>query len=510
MSIIMRNHWIPTLFVFSALITPSQAFDTPPLKVCIVSGSFEYNSDESLKPFSEFLERECNTKVTFLSANGEWENLPGLEALETCDVALFYTRRLRITGEQLELVKRYCLSGKPIVALRTASHGFQNFLEFDKEVLGGNYANHFSGNVTQCVSVVPEAKDHPVLQGITDFQSFSSLYRTSPLAPDCTVLMMGSVPNEKPEPCVWARTYKGGKVVYIGVGKVEDFENDTFKRLLVNSLFWTANREVERQPLPPVSMKQFREERPPFSLLPFFLPLRGRIEKENGWEEIHQTIPLLPSGTALLICDLWDKHWCDGATERVKQIAEKLAPVVNLARKKGILIIHAPSDTLAFYADHPQLRRVALAPPVDPPAERVVEEPPLPIDGSDGGCDTDNPVQYPAWTRQIATIEIGSEDIISQDGRAIYNYLKALGITNILYTGVHTNMCVLGRSFGMRQMSKWGMNCFLIRDLTDAMYDPKDPPHVSHEEGTELVVQHIEKYWGWTTTTEELMKALEP
>ncbi len=500
----MKEYLILTTILLSILATTSHAFDKPPLKVCIVSGSFEYNSDESLRPFSEFLERECNAKVTFLSANGDWENFPGLEALETCDVALFYTRRLRITGEQLEQVKRYCLSGKPIVALRTASHGFQNFLEFDKEVLGGNYANHFSGNVTQRVSVVPEAKDHPVLQGIMEFQSLSSLYRTSPLAPDCTVLMTGSVPNEKPEPCVWARTYKGGRVVYIGVGKVEDFENDTFKRLLVNSLFWTANREVERQPLPPVSMERVKVDGT------FGLPLRRRIQQGEGWEETHRQVNLPFSGTALLICDLWDKHWCDGATERVKQIAQKLSPVVNLARKRGILIVHAPSETLAFYADHPQLRRVALAPPVDPPAERVVEEPPLPIDDSDGGCDTENPVQYRAWTRQIATIEIGPEDIISQDGRAIYNYLKALGITNILYTGVHTNMCVLGRSFGMRQMSRWGMNCLLIRDLTDAMYDPKDPPHVSHEEGTELVVQHIEKYWGWTTTFEELMKALEP
>ena len=42
---------------------------------------------------------------------------------------------------------------------------------------------------------------------------------------------------------------------------------------------------------------------------------------------------------------------------------------------------------------------------------------------------------------------------------------------------------------------KWGLNCALVRDLTDTMYDPKMPPKVAHDEGTELVVQHIEKYW---------------
>ncbi|GIS61547.1 MAG: hypothetical protein CM1200mP2_37720 [Planctomycetaceae bacterium] len=46
--------------------------------------------------------------------------------------------------------------------------------------------------------------------------------------------------------------------------------------------------------------------------------------------------------------------------------------------------------------------------------------------------------------------------------------------------GVHTNMCVLGRSFGIRQMVRLGFNVVLARDLTDAMYDPRDRPYVSH------------------------------
>ena len=52
--------------------------------------------------------------------------LQGLENLESCDVALLFTRRLTIKGEQLERVKKYCQSGKPIVAVRTASHGFHS------------------------------------------------------------------------------------------------------------------------------------------------------------------------------------------------------------------------------------------------------------------------------------------------------------------------------------------------------------------------------------------------
>ena len=61
--------------------------------------------------------------------------------------------------------------------------------------------------------------------------------------------------------------------------------------------------------------------------------------------------------------------------------------------------------------------------------------------------------------------------------------------------GVHTNYCVLARSFGIRQMVRLGRSVVLARDLTDALYDPRQPPYVSHARGTEMVVEHIERYW---------------
>jgi len=40
--------------------------------------------------------------------------------------------------------------------------------------------------------------------------------------------------------------------------------------------------------------------------------------------------------------------------------------------------------------------------------------------------------------------------------------------------GVHANMCGLGRPFGIRQLTRVGMNVSLARDLTGAMYDPRE------------------------------------
>src|SRR6185369_2590652 len=61
--------------------------------------------------------------------------------------------------------------------------------------------------------------------------------------------------------------------------------------------------------------------------------------------------------------------------------------------------------------------------------------------------------------------------------------------------GVHANMCVLGRPFSIRQMVAQGQNVVLMRDMTDAMYNHRSRPYVSHFRGTEMVVEHIEKYW---------------
>ena len=63
-------------------------------------------------------------------------------------------------------VKKYVKSGKPIVGIRTASHGFQNWLEMDKDVFGGDYKGHFGAGPKCEVKIAEKAKDHPVLKGV--------------------------------------------------------------------------------------------------------------------------------------------------------------------------------------------------------------------------------------------------------------------------------------------------------------------------------------------------------
>jgi len=74
----------------------------------------------------------------------------------------------------------------------------------------------------------------------------------------------------------------------------------------------------------------------------------------------------------------------------------------------------------------------------------------------------------------------------------------------VLMMGVHTGMCILHRSFGIKQMVKWGVEIALVRDLTDALYNPARPPYVSQRQGTELIIRFIEKFWCPTVDSRDL------
>lgn len=232
---------------------------------------------------------------------------------------------------------------------------------------------------------------------------------------------------------------------------------------------------------------------------------RSRVPAESGTGEaaiIEKSIAWSPEETAIIICDMWNEHWCRGATRRVGEMAPKMNEVVASAREQGVLIIHAPSSCMDAYRDTPQ-RQVAMNAPAASNAPQDIDqwcrhlpgEAELPIDDSDGGCDCQPPCeQRSPWTHQIDAIEIAPADAVSDSGREIWNLLEHRGIKNVIVMGVHTNMCVLGRPFGLRRMVDGGKQAVLVRDLTDTMYNSRQPPYTAHARGTDLVVAHIEEH----------------
>jgi nicotinamidase-related amidase len=241
------------------------------------------------------------------------------------------------------------------------------------------------------------------------------------------------------------------------------------------------------------------------------LQLRSREKTAQGFSVTERKANWSPDKTALIICDMWDDHWCKSAARRVAEMAGPLNEAVKAARERGVFIIHSPSTCTGFYKDTPQRKRALDAKFSSTPVPLAVterwgtawcwtdsaHEGVLPIDDSDMGCSC-QPMKCPireAWTREISTIEIAPQDAITDNGQETWNLLTERGIENVILCGVHLNMCVLGRPFAIRQMVKLGKNVALMRDMTDTMYNPERPPGVSHFQGTELVIEHVEKYW---------------
>jgi nicotinamidase-related amidase len=224
-------------------------------------------------------------------------------------------------------------------------------------------------------------------------------------------------------------------------------------------------------------------------------------EGDEGLKVLTSTIEgWLPSQTAIIICDMWDKHWCPDATARVAEMAPYLNEVLTIARDKGVKIVHAPSDCMDYYKDYKGRKEAQkysnksiaeLAKGDKLPTEANAK---WPVDQSDQGCENPGIGPSRAWKKQIDAITIKDEDLISDNGAQIGAYFKKKGIKNVILTGVHTNMCVIGRSFGLRAMKRMGMNVVLMRDMTDLMYNSAMPPKVDHFSGLDLIVEYIETY----------------
>lgn len=215
--------------------------------------------------------------------------------------------------------------------------------------------------------------------------------------------------------------------------------------------------------------------------------------------------------TAIIICDMWDKHWCKGMTERVAELAPQINKVVSIARDRGALIVHAPSDNMDYYKDHPgrklgkRYNLKSVAQKLKPGKLACEPDKEWPLEFSNDGCD-DQPVCKPktAWTKQINTIKIEKGDAISDSGLEIGSLFVKKRIKNVILLGVASNMCILTRSFGLRNMERLGMNAVFMRDLSDVMHDSDAAPYVSHYTGNSLMNAYIEKFISPTMVSTDL------
>ena len=62
----------------------------------------------------------------------------------------------------------------------------------------------------------------------------------------------------------------------------------------------------------------------------------------------------MPAKTAVVVIDMWDRHWCKTFTARVGNMVPRMNRTLDACRKLGIQVVFAPSDVVDFYRDFPQ------------------------------------------------------------------------------------------------------------------------------------------------------------
>lgn len=275
-------------------------------RVVLVSGDEEYRSEQALPQLARILATRHGFDCTVLFAidpkdgtiNPNFSsNIPGLEALDSADLLILMTRFRDLPDGQMKRFVDYVESGRPIIALRTATHAFAlktsktyaryswNNKEWDggfgRQILGETWVAHHGKHAIQSTRGVfaPGQNTHPIVRGIRDREIWvpTDVYRVAvPLPGDARPLVLGEVlqgmnpsdpavdgPQNNPMmPVAWTKT-ESRRVFTTTMGSAQDLLNAPFRRLVVNAVYWALKMENRIDPVANVDIVG------PYDPLPF-------------------------------------------------------------------------------------------------------------------------------------------------------------------------------------------------------------------------------------------------
>jgi hypothetical protein len=260
--------------------------------IVLVSGDEEYRSEEALPQLGKILSKHHGFKCTVLFAIDpktgivnpiQKDNIPGLEALETADLMIIFTRFRDLPDEQMKHVVEYVESGRPIIGIRTATHAFDikrdktyanygyNNREWDggfgRQVLGETWINHHGQHGKQSTrGIIAEGmQDHAIMRGIKDGDIWgpTDVYGVRlPLPGDSKPVVLGQVltgmkvddkpldgeKNDPMMPIAWIKTHtskegKPARVFTSTIGASQDLESEGVRRMFVNACYWALGME---------------------------------------------------------------------------------------------------------------------------------------------------------------------------------------------------------------------------------------------------------------------------
>ncbi|MCA9086398.1 MAG: ThuA domain-containing protein, partial [Planctomycetaceae bacterium] len=258
--------------------------------IVFLAGDHEYRSEETLPALARILSKHHGFRCTVLfnvdPQSGEIvpgnSNMPGMEALDTADLAVVFLRFQNFPVEQMKHLDAYLNRGGPVVGLRTATHAFRmkadepfakySFdhkgdgyeLGFGHQILGQTWVGHYGRNHQQStrITIVDDKRNHPILRGVSDIWVQAGGYVGKPTDGEILTTaqpLNGMTPEspadetKPPQPSEWTRTYKSpsgksGRVFTSLYGTPEDLLNNGYRRMLINGCLWAVGLEAAIRP----------------------------------------------------------------------------------------------------------------------------------------------------------------------------------------------------------------------------------------------------------------------
>src|SRR5690606_13475201 len=197
---------------------------------------------------------------------------------------------------------------------------------------------------------------------------------------------------------------------------------------------------------------------------PFLLTFQTRDNEDQIRVE---TKKIKGSQIAIVVMDMWNGHGCDSIMEQIDGLVPSMDKTLAAARQLGISVVFSPTNVTEFYEGTPQRKKMKGLPVHSIP--QIPYNPSIPswIDSNHHSCAPKKTGKTnTSWKKQHHGLTILPEDYITEDSNELFNLCREKGITTLLYMGVGSNMNLLTRPTGIVAMTKAGLECAVVRDLT--------------------------------------------
>lgn len=220
------------------------------------------------------------------------------------------------------------------------------------------------------------------------------------------------------------------------------------------------------------------------------------LETNTGYANLDWKLPV--SQTALVLLDVWQRHYIRETEERAEKIINgKYVPLLAKCREQGMQIIHAPAPGAAI--KHPNWVKLVSRAEMNPPNDSC---PPAEFRSLSGQYKDFRRPFEPRETERRSLPELTfhpkvtpqPNEAVVATGEELHRYCKQKGILFLLYAGFNTNACMISRDYGATQMTNRGYSVTLLRDCTTGMETKETQAGLLQTNGAILLLEMFGQY----------------